>query len=63
MYLSEARCGLVVIDLRSGKIVHSFYLEGIVRELYDIAFLPGVQRPMAIRLKGEDIQSMVSIGM
>ena len=37
---AEPRCGLLVIDLRSGDLVHSLRLEGIVEELYDIAVIP-----------------------
>jgi uncharacterized protein (TIGR03032 family) len=36
----EARCGLLVIDLRTGDVVHSLRLEGVIAELYDVAVLP-----------------------
>jgi uncharacterized protein (TIGR03032 family) len=55
-------CGLVVIELASGKLVHSLYITGHVRELYDVAVLPGVVRPMAIGLKTDEIQRIVTIG-
>jgi uncharacterized protein (TIGR03032 family) len=38
-------CGLLVIDPTTGKLVHWLSIEGVVSELYDVAFLPGVQRP------------------
>jgi uncharacterized protein (TIGR03032 family) len=38
------RCGLLVVDLSTGKIKHWLSIEGI-SELYDVAFLSGVQRP------------------
>src|SRR5205809_1723028 len=50
---SEARCGLQVIDLRSGDVVHWVRLEGMVSELYDVVALPGVNRPMAFGFKTE----------
>lgn len=40
----EQRCGLLVVDLTTGKINHWLTIEGIT-ELYDVAFLPGIQRP------------------
>ncbi len=43
---AEARCGLLVIDLASGDIVHWVRIEGIVSELYDVVALPGVARPI-----------------
>jgi hypothetical protein len=47
-YDAEARCGLYVIDLRSGDLVHFVRLEGVVNELYDVVVLPGVRRPKAV---------------
>lgn len=40
------RAGLIVIDLASGDIVHWLRIEGVVQELFDVAVLPGVRRPM-----------------
>ena len=40
----EARCGIQVVDLRTGDTVHSLELTGDVRELYDVVALPGVMR-------------------
>ncbi len=53
---AEARCGLIVIDLDTGDIVHWLRLEGAVRELYDVVALPGVQRPKALGFQTEEIQ-------
>ncbi|MEG5162998.1 TIGR03032 family protein [Microcoleus sp. AT3-A2] len=59
---AEPRCGLVVIDLRSGDIVHSLRIEGVVEELYDVQVLPGVRRPMAIGFKTDEIRRVVTMG-
>ena len=59
---AEPRCGLVVIDLRSGDIVHSLRIEGVVEELYDVQVLPGVRRPMAIGFKSDEIRRVVTMG-
>lgn len=59
---AEPRCGLVVIDLRSGDIVHSLRIEGVVEELYDVQVLPGVRRPMAIGFKTDEIRRLVTMG-
>ncbi|MGB5969552.1 MAG: TIGR03032 family protein [Spirulinaceae cyanobacterium] len=58
----EPRCGLLVIDLRTGDIVHSLRIEGIVSELYDVAVLPGVRRPMAIGLRNDEIRRVITVG-
>ena len=59
---AEARSGLLVIDLRSGDIVHWLRVEGIVEELYDVAVLPGVHRPMAIGFVSDEIRRMITVG-
>lgn len=59
---AEPRCGLLVIDLRTGDIVHWLRIEGIVEELYDVIVLPGVYRPMAIGFKTDEIRRILTIG-
>jgi uncharacterized protein (TIGR03032 family) len=59
---AEARCGLMVVDLRTGDAVHWLRIEGVVEELYDVAVLPGVRRPMAIGLKTDEIGRMITVG-
>ena len=57
-----AQCGLYVIDLRTGDIVHWLKLEGMVSELYDVVTLPGAVRPMALGFKNDEIERLLSIG-
>jgi uncharacterized protein (TIGR03032 family) len=58
---AEARCGLLVIDTKSGDTVAWLRLEGVVRELYDVAFLPGVRNPSALGFKTDEITRVISI--
>jgi uncharacterized protein (TIGR03032 family) len=55
------RCGLYVIDLRSGDVVHSISIEGIVTELYDVAALSGIRQPTMVGLNSEDENRFVTI--
>lgn len=57
----SVRCGVSVIDLRSGELVHFLWIEGVVTQLYDVAVLPGVTRPMAIGFKTDEVQRMISL--
>ncbi|NJO33987.1 MAG: TIGR03032 family protein [Rhodospirillales bacterium] len=57
----SARCGILVIDLKRGDIVHRLDLRGIVQELYDVVALPGVARPMALGFKSDDIRRSLTI--
>jgi uncharacterized protein (TIGR03032 family) len=58
---ASARCGLLVVDLKTGDVVHSLTIEGIVRELYDVVILPEVRSPSAIGLKNEEIRRTITI--
>ncbi|MBD2261265.1 TIGR03032 family protein [Pseudanabaena sp. FACHB-2040] len=59
---TEPRCGLLVIDLRSGDIVHSLRIDGVVEELYDVQILPGIRRPMAIGIRNDEIRRFIRVG-
>lgn len=58
---AEARCALYVIDLKSGDVVHWLRIEGVVQELYDVAVLPGVKRPMAIGFMTDEIRRVLTV--
>lgn len=57
----EARCGLQIIDLRSGNAVHWLRMEGIVDELYDVVALPHVRRPMAVGFRTDEIRRIINV--
>ncbi len=59
---AEARCGVHVIDLNSGDVVHWIRIEGVVSELYDVVCLPGVVRPQALGFKTDEIRRVLHIG-
>jgi uncharacterized protein (TIGR03032 family) len=59
---ATGRCGLMVIDLNNGDIVHWVRIEGCVQELYDVAVLPGAARPMVLGFKTTEIQQLLSVG-
>jgi hypothetical protein len=42
-------------------MIHWVRIEGIVRELYDVAVLPGALRPSAIGFKTDEINRILSI--
>ena len=58
---TEACCGLWVIDLRTGKTAHSFLLDGVVIELYDVQVLEGVIRPQPVGFRNDEIQRFIGI--
>jgi uncharacterized protein (TIGR03032 family) len=58
---AEARCGIQVIDLRSGDAVHWIRFDGLVEELYDVIALPGVRNPSLLGFKSDEIRRVISI--
>jgi uncharacterized protein (TIGR03032 family) len=58
---ADPRCGLVVIDLTSGNILHWLRLEGLVEELFGVAALQGVTNPRAVGFKSDEIAHTISL--
>ena len=56
------RCGLHVIDLRTGDVVHWVRIEGVVTELYDVVTLPGIRRPQALGFRTDEIRRVLHPG-
>ena len=59
---AEPRCGLSIIDLRTGDVAQWLRFDGLVTELYDVAVLPDVARPMALGFKTDEIQRLLTVG-
>ncbi|MEM7670026.1 MAG: TIGR03032 family protein [Pseudomonadota bacterium] len=55
----QPKCGLAVVNLKCGDIEHTRDIEGVVEELYDVAVLPGIRRPMALGFKTNEIRFMI----
>ena len=57
---SEPWCGVCVVDLESGDLVEWIRLDGAIKELFDVAVIPGVICPMALGTSSPDIRSLIS---
>ncbi|BFM39587.1 TIGR03032 family protein [Synechocystis sp. LKSZ1] len=55
---ADPRCGLVVIDLNTGHIVHWMWIDGIINELYDVQVLPNIQCPAVLSQRPEPGQDL-----
>lgn len=55
------RCAVLVIDLRSGDVVHWLTFESHITELYDVALLPGVRRPIHLGFQTNEIRQLVTM--
>ena len=58
---AEPRCGILVIDTKTGDTVEWLRIEGVVRELFDVAVLPGVRNPAAIGFVTDEIKRVISV--
>jgi uncharacterized protein (TIGR03032 family) len=58
---ADPRCGIQVIDLKTGDVVHWIRIEGVVEELYDVVTLPGARNPMALGFKTDEIRRVLSV--
>jgi len=52
-------CYLAVVNLATGDVEHRLVIEGVVEELYDVAVLPGVIRPMVIGFRSDEIRFLI----
>jgi uncharacterized protein (TIGR03032 family) len=57
----EARCGIYIVDLNTGDVVHWARIEGIVSELYDVAVLPDRRNTGAVGFRTDEIRRVISI--
>ncbi len=55
----KPRLGLFIIELATGNVVEWLFVDGPMRELFDVVALPGVRRPMALGLVADDIRKAV----
>lgn len=58
---ADGRCGIIIVDLNSGDVTGWIRIEGLVRELYDVAILPKLRRPTLIGFKTEDVRYVISV--
>lgn len=58
---ADARCGIHIIDLKTGDLHAWFEHKNIVEELYDVQILQGVVRPQALGFKKDDVARVITI--
>ncbi len=59
---AEPRCGVYVIDLRTGDAIHWLRVEGLVSELYDVGVLANTVAPQVIGIVKEAIKHTIRVG-
>lgn len=56
----QAQCGIVVVDLDSGQVVHWLLFGNTVEELFDVVVLPETRQPRALGLQDDTIERLVT---
>lgn len=51
----DPQCQLSVVSLATGKLEHTLTIEGPASEIYDVAAIPGIQRPLVMDFESEQI--------
>jgi len=54
------RCGVAVVDVRTGTLSGMFEFSAGCDEIYDVQFLPGVRRPMILNLGNPAVRQAVT---
>lgn len=57
----EPRCGIAVVDLRSGRQIAGARIEGDMREIYDVQVIEGRSNPQALGLRDRKLPGLVAI--
>ena len=52
---------MLVIDTTTGDTIAWVRIEGVVKELYDVAHLPGIRNPSALGFKTDEITRVITV--
>ncbi len=58
----HAQCGVLIVDTRTGRTIHSILLGGAFTEMFDVAVLPGIRNPMTVGPATVEMIGAISIG-
>ena len=56
----EPWCGVQIISLTNGDVLHWIRFEGDVSEIFDLCFLPNVRHPMMVGLRTPEIRELIT---
>lgn len=57
---AETRCGIQVVNLKTGDSTDWIRIGGVVKELFDIAVIPNCRCPMIIGFRSDEVRRMIS---
>jgi uncharacterized protein (TIGR03032 family) len=57
---AEPWCGVQIVSLTTGDVLHWIRFEGDISEIFDVCFLPNVRNPMMIGLRTAEIRELIT---
>lgn len=57
---NTSQCGLFVIDVNTGTVVHWLHINGVVEELFDVVVLPNTRLPRVVGWQEDEIDRLVN---
>jgi uncharacterized protein (TIGR03032 family) len=57
---AEPWCGVQIVSLATGDVLHWIRFEGDMNEIFDLCFLPGVRNPMMVGLRTPEIRELIT---
>lgn len=57
---AEPWCGVQIVSLTTGDVMHWIRFDGDISEIFDICFLPGVRNPMMVGLRTGEIRELIT---
>ncbi len=57
---AEAWCGVQIVSLATGDVVHWLRFDGALAELFDVCVLPGVRNPLTVAANSKEIRDFLT---
>jgi uncharacterized protein (TIGR03032 family) len=57
---AEPWCGVQIVSLTNGDVLHWIRFEGDISEIFDVCFLPNVRNPMMVGLRTPEIRELIT---
>jgi uncharacterized protein (TIGR03032 family) len=58
---TEPRCAVLIVNVETGDVIHWLTFDTHITELYDVAFIPGVRRPMHLGFQTNEIRQYITM--
>lgn len=58
---ANAKCGIFIVNLKTGDIEHWLTFESYIMELFDVSIIEGVAAPMCVGLTSAEVRTLITI--